>query len=168
MAAGGATRSLPAEMIERECNVRLEGFGFVPDTGGAGEYRGALSVFRTWRFTAPGRAMLRNCRVSTVPYGLAGGADGTSFGAELRDATGTHALPPLMMIDEAVADGTVLHHVQPGGGGYGDPKRRDPVRVLEDVLDEKLTRAYARDVYGVVITDAGTIDAAETSRLRQS
>ncbi len=168
MAAGGATRSLPAEMIERECNVRLEGFGFVPDTGGAGEYRGALSVFRTWRFTAPGRAMLRNCRVSTVPYGLAGGADGTSFGAELRDATGTHALPPLMMIDEAVADGTVLHHVQPGGGGYGDPKRRDPVRVLEDVLDEKLTRAYARDVYGVVITDVGTIDAAETSRLRQS
>ena len=88
MAAGGATRSLPAEMIERECPVMLEGFGFVPDTGGAGQFRGALSVWRQWRFLRQGRAMLRNCRVKSVPYGLAGGEDGTAFSAVLETSSG--------------------------------------------------------------------------------
>jgi N-methylhydantoinase B/oxoprolinase/acetone carboxylase alpha subunit len=168
MAAGGATRSLPAEMIERECDVMLEGFGFVPDTGGAGQFRGALSVFRTWRFTAPGRAMLRNCRVRSVPYGLAGGGDGTPFLAELRNGQESTVLAPQMMLDEGVTNGTVLHHVQPGGGGYGNPHLRDPMRVLDDVLDEKLTPEYARRHYGVVITAHGSVDTDATEALRRS
>jgi len=48
----------------------IEGFGFVPDSGGAGKFRGALSVYRKWRFLADGRAC-RTCRVKSVPYGLA-------------------------------------------------------------------------------------------------
>ena len=168
MAAGGATRSLPAEMIERECSVVLEGFGFVPDTGGAGKQRGALSVFRRWRFLDEGRAMLRNCRVNTVPYGLAGGADGTAFRAELHGIGDTpETLPAQMMIDRLVHPGEALLHVQPGTGGYGDPLAREVSQVLDDVLDEKLSAAYVRRVYGVVIDEASlTVDVNATDALR--
>jgi len=170
MAAGGATRSLPAEMIERECPVMLEGFGFVPDTGGAGEHRGALSVYRTWRFLAPGRAMLRNCRVKSVPYGLAEGGDGTPFEARMvRADTKDEQLPAEMMVDRAVVGGESLVHVQPGTGGYGNPLRRDPEKVLDDVLDEKISLDTAEHAYGVVI-DARTrhLDQAATQTLRAS
>ena len=170
MAAGGATRSLPAEMIERECPVMLEGFGFVPDTGGAGRHRGALSVYRQWRFLGPGRAMLRNCRVKSVPYGLAEGQDGTPFSATLADRAGhTESLPAEMMIDREVRAGETLRHVQPGTGGYGNPLERDPDRVLDDVLDEKLSVRRARELYGVVVDEAGRcIDAGATAALRAS
>jgi N-methylhydantoinase B len=56
--------------------------------------------------------------------------------------------------------------VSAGGGGYGDPRERNPDAVLEDVREEKVTRDMARDVYGVVVTDDGTVDAAGTEALR--
>jgi N-methylhydantoinase B len=169
MAAGGATRSLPAEMIERECPVLIEGFGFVPDTGGAGQFRGALSVYRKWRFLNDGRVMLRTCRVKSVPYGLAGGKDGTPFQA-LLSANGTRTeLPRQMLVDTPVRRGESLMHVQPGAGGYGNPCERDPKLVLEDVLDEKISPAYAEREYGVVVTVAtGSVDMERTVALRQA
>ena len=63
--------------------------------------------------------------------------------------------------------GDLLRHVQ-SGGGLGDPLRRDPQRVLEDVPDEKLSPEYARAVYGVVLDATGrAVDPDATSRLRQ-
>ncbi|MEQ9642327.1 MAG: hydantoinase B/oxoprolinase family protein [Alphaproteobacteria bacterium] len=160
-------RATPAESIEQEMPVMLDGFGFVPDTGGAGAHRGSLSVFRRWRFGAPGRVMLRTCRVDSLPYGLAGGEDGTPFKAILeRDGEATE-LPARIMLDIEVRPGDVLTHVQPGAGGHRPAHQRDPDRVLADVLDEKVTPAQAERVYGVAIDPAtGTIDAAATTRLR--
>ena len=64
--------------------------------------------------------------------------------------------------------GDLLHHVQPGGGGHGDPLERPPHRVLEDVLDEKLSPEFARREYGVVIDLAtGTVNVDETTRVRR-
>ena len=73
------------------------------------------------------------------------------------------------MIDAAVRAGDRLLHIQPSAGGYGDPWQRDPRSVLEDVLDEKMTVAYAEKTYGVVI-DPQTlqIDEERTAVLRQS
>lgn len=167
MAAGGAMRSIPAEMIERECPVMLDGFGFLPDTGGAGQYRGALSVYRKWRFLGEGRVMLRTCRVKSVPYGLAGGKDGTPFAARLRSGEAETQLPHEMLIDTEVRSGETLLHIQPGAGGYGDPLVRDPRLVLEDVLDEKISPAYAEREYGVAIDESTEqVDWSRTTQLR--
>ena len=54
----------------------------------------------------------------------------------------------------------------PGGGGYGSPFERDPKRVLEDVVQERLSIEAARDSYGVAITDALEVDVEETAVLR--
>ena len=54
----------------------------------------------------------------------------------------------------------------PGGGGIGDPRTRDPQRVLDDVLDGFITAQQARRDYGVVIDVDGRLDLAGTERLR--
>jgi N-methylhydantoinase B len=61
-----------------------------------------------------------------------------------------------------------FRHVGAGGGGYGDPFERDPAAVLEDVLDEKVSRLRAQIDYGVAIDGEGRIDHAETRRLRSA
>ncbi len=169
IAAGGAPRSIPAEMIERECPVMVEGFGLVADSGGAGKFRGALSVYRKWRFLQDGRVMLRTCRVRSLPDGLAGGRPGTPFRAVLESGCQKRELPAQMFLDFPVGAGDRLLHIQPGAGGYGPPWERDPERVREDVLDEKISLAYARREYGVVM-DPETLEVQEegTAALRKS
>jgi N-methylhydantoinase B/oxoprolinase/acetone carboxylase alpha subunit len=54
----------------------------------------------------------------------------------------------------------------PGGGGYGDPHKRDPETVLADVIFGLVSIEGAQDDYGVAITPEMTIDEAETARLR--
>ncbi|MBM3491815.1 MAG: hydantoinase B/oxoprolinase family protein [Alphaproteobacteria bacterium] len=144
--AGFQTNS--GEVFEQEMPVMLDGFGLVPDTGGAGQYRGALSVYRRWRFLADGRVMLRTCRVDSLPYGLGGGRPGTPFRAVLLREGKETLLPAQIMLDIAVKAGDVLTHVQPGAGGHGPPAARDPARVREDVLDGKLSAEHARREYG--------------------
>ena len=56
----------------------------------------------------------------------------------------------------------------PGGGGFGDPRQRDPKLVRDDVLDGLITADEARSDYGVVIDTRGEIDLAETARLRSA
>jgi N-methylhydantoinase B len=54
-----------------------------------------------------------------------------------------------------------------GGGGWGDPLRRDPQLVLEDVRNELLSREQADEVYGVVVNPALELDRDATERRRQ-
>jgi N-methylhydantoinase B/oxoprolinase/acetone carboxylase alpha subunit len=54
----------------------------------------------------------------------------------------------------------------PGGGGIGDPRTRDPQRVLDDVRDGFITAQQARRDYGVVIDVNGQLDFAAIQRLR--
>jgi N-methylhydantoinase B len=57
--------------------------------------------------------------------------------------------------------------LSPGGGGYGDPKTRDPARVLRDVRDGVVSREAAERDYGVAITaDGRALDSARTATLR--
>ena len=44
-----------------------------------------------------------------------------------------------------------------GGGGWGDPKQRDPERVLRDVQNEYVTLGQALEIYGVAI-DGKTLE----------
>ena len=54
----------------------------------------------------------------------------------------------------------------PGGGGFGDPRTRDPQAVCDDVLDGLITAEEARRDYGVAIDGHGRVDLNETARLR--
>jgi N-methylhydantoinase B len=76
-------------------------------------------------------------------------------------------LPRQPILDFEVRPGDVLSYVTPTPGGYGDPLLRNPALVLEDVLDEKLSEGYARQVYGVAIDlTRGKVDIDATNALR--
>ena len=153
MALGGLFRSVSAEMLEQVSPVMLEGCGYVPDTGGAGKFRGALSVYRRYRFLCDGRIIVRNCRVTSLPKGLAGGHDGTRSRVSLISSGIETELPLESMVDMRVKQGDVLMFVQPGAAGYGPPAERDRRAVIEDILDEKITPAYALATYGVSLEE---------------
>jgi N-methylhydantoinase B len=54
-----------------------------------------------------------------------------------------------------------------GGGGYGDPLEREPERVADDLRLGYISAEVARQIYGVVVAEGGTVDAAQTARLRR-
>jgi N-methylhydantoinase B len=54
-----------------------------------------------------------------------------------------------------------------GGGGWGNPLEREPERVRHDVREELISREAARELYGVVVGDDLTLDAAATAQLRR-
>jgi N-methylhydantoinase B len=62
--------------------------------------------------------------------------------------------------------GDVLAYSFQGGGGYGDPIRRDPRRIAHDVKNGFVTPYWASVLYGVVLRD-GAVDAEETRRRRR-
>jgi N-methylhydantoinase B len=164
--SGNGGSSVPVERLEVEFPILMEAYGLMPDTGGAGKYRGSMSVYRSYRFLKPGRALIRSCRTTTVPYGLDGGGSGTPSKVVLeRDGRFTE-FPPQMFVDSQVFAEDAITHVMCGAGGYGDALERDPAAVLEDVLDEKISPELAQRAYGVVIA-AGTVDSQRTQALRE-
>lgn len=165
----GANQSnQPVEMIEAELPLSIERYGFVPDTGGPGRFRGGLALEREYKVHTDKAGMtMRSDRRSHLPYGLAGGKPGTPSWNILNPGPDQRILPALPMESVALVRGDVFRHVTAGGGGYGDPLEREPRSVLDDVLDEKLTESYALREYGVVIdSESCTVDLDLTRRLR--
>ena len=67
-----------------------------------------------------------------------------------------------------VRKGDMVSLVTGGGGGWGDPLKRAPERVLRDVVNEYVTPEVAREIYGVEINkETMEIDAEATMRLRR-
>jgi N-methylhydantoinase B len=88
IAANLANRSI--EMAEREDPVTVLEYGFVPDTEGAGRYRGGLAIRRAVRLLAPSATLaIRTHRRITPPYGLAGGLPGSTSTTYLIPDGGT-------------------------------------------------------------------------------
>ncbi len=134
------------------------------DSGGAGKTRGGLgqSMEVGSRESAPFAIFARFERVEYPARGRHGGGDGAAGILALKSggtlaAKGTHVIPA----------GDRLTVEMPGGGGFGEPRERDPAAVLEDVRNGFVSVEAARDVYRVAITGALTIDADATRQLRE-
>jgi 5-oxoprolinase (ATP-hydrolysing)/N-methylhydantoinase A len=160
--------NIPVEVAETEWPIVVERYGLVPDSGGAGRHRGGLAVERVWRAVVPDTTVhVRSDRQVHRPYGLLGGADGApSSTLVFRAGDGLERMPP--MFGTVLQPGDVMHHRMAGGGGHGDPLERDPVAVARDVLDDKVSVAAARELYGVVVGRGGELDLEATEALRRS
>jgi N-methylhydantoinase B/oxoprolinase/acetone carboxylase alpha subunit len=159
--------NIPVEVAESEFPIVVERYGLVPDTGGAGEYRGGLAIERVWRCLTPGTSLIvRSDRADRPPYGLAGGGTGAPSSNVLIRPDGTEETLPAMF-STTIEAGEVYVHRTAGGGGWGDPYERDPDAVAADVANEKVSVDGARERYGVVLRPDGTTDAGATAALRE-
>jgi N-methylhydantoinase B len=163
---GVCMSNVPCEVVEVESPVVVERYGLLPDSGGPGCFRGGLALVRDYRFVGEEAILqVRSDRRRIRPYGLAGGQPGTPSSNVLNPEGEARELPSKLTM--TMRRGDLLHHVQPAGGGLGDPLTRDPRLVLADVLDEKLSPEAARRDYGVVLTgDGQQIEQEATAALR--
>jgi N-methylhydantoinase B len=139
----------PIEMIEMSFPVRVEEYTLLPDTGGAGTWRGGLGVRRVWRVLEQDSHAAVCCeRTVTPPFGLAGGLTGAParLMLELPDGSSRRLVSKGGFVAPA---GSRVVMEAPGSGGYGPPSGRHRAQLAEDVRDGYVTEAAARRDYGM-------------------
>jgi N-methylhydantoinase B len=156
----------PVEVLEAQHPIRIEEYGFVPDSCGAGKWRGGLGLRRRYTLLNDEATLqLRSDRMKFLPYGLAGGGSARGARNVLNPGAAEREMPAKFAT--VLKRGDVIQHDQPGGGGFGDAFTRDPARVAADVRDEKITAGFARREHGVAIDPATfEVDEDATRRLR--
>ncbi len=157
-------RTIPVEATESVAPVVFYRREFRESSGGAGKLRGGLgqAIELGGAGAAPIALLCNFERVHNPARGRDGGRPGGAGTVALRSGRpirpkGRQTVPPR----DAIRLGL------PGGGGVGDPRTRDPQRVLDDVLDGFITAEEARRDYAVVIDADGRLDLAATQRLRK-
>jgi N-methylhydantoinase B len=156
----GNCRNTPVEVFEtRYPAFRIDSYRLVADSGGPGEFRGGLGGERIFVVTVPEvtvSALLN--RMKTEPWGVVGGHVGAVGGLWVRRAGQSDwrtfveefgTLSPSKFSGVTLREGDQVRILMPGGGGYGDPGRRDRDRVRRDVAEGFVSpEAAARD-YGL-------------------
>jgi N-methylhydantoinase B len=145
----GSLKDLPIEVLETKYPMRMTHYGFRPDSGGAGKWRGGNGVVREYTLDCEQAQLFLWFERSVTPaWGLFGG----------RDAT-----PPEVIVNPGRSDqqqmlkasrvelvrGDVIRTTTGGGGGFGSPAERDPELVRADVRNRHLTPGAALAIYGV-------------------
>ncbi len=156
----------PVEMIEAVSPIVVLEKALRPDSAGVGRWRGGVG--QTFRFTVrddiPYVVNTMCDQIVEAPYGLAGGGAGEIA----RYEVGGVRLPQKKAMVSVPAGGEVLMTL-PGGGGYGDPRERDPDHVLDDVADGLVSHERARADFHVAVRAIDgdrAVDREETRRLR--
>src|SRR4051794_30657473 len=117
----------PAEILEAAYPVLFTQWALRPDSAGAGLHRGGLGAVYEIEAWAEAQVALLGERGKSPPFGVAGGLPGAlnrfSWGPN-----GAGNAPPLVskVTDVTIRAGERVRLATPGGGGWGDPRDRDP------------------------------------------
>ncbi|GLK85834.1 hydantoinase B/oxoprolinase family protein [Ancylobacter defluvii] len=149
---GGLMYRDSVEIDELKHPMRFHFLRILPGTGGAGRFRGAPAMELAYGPTKFAMDVLWPCDGTHYPpKGVRGGQDGTCARHFRVEADGRETELP-NIVNLRLEKGAYVRGNHTSGGGYGDPRQRDPRRVLKDVLEGYETEARARDLYGVVLT----------------
>jgi N-methylhydantoinase B len=157
------------EIIESEFPTRLKRFELIPDSGGAGEYRGGLGIVREYENLAEARFSIRSAKHVIPANGLARGAPGRTGDIRINPGTAGEKQLPTRYADYPLKAGDVFRLETPGGGGWGAAERRDPAAVLADIEEGYVTPDMAAERYGVIVrrvSNGWEIDQAATAARR--
>jgi N-methylhydantoinase B len=159
----------PVEILESLYPVMFTQWALRPDSAGSGKHRGGLGAIYEIEALADGGAdvFLIGERGKYPPFGVNGGGAAALnrfiYGTDRGEAT-----PPLVskITDVKIRQGQKVRLETPGGGGFGDPRARDPDRVVRDVRLGYISREAAQRDYKVVLANDGSLDTAATARAR--
>ena len=156
--------NVPNEFVEAYFPLRIETYQTISDSGGAGLHRGGNGLRVTYCLLADGEISIHDDRWLTYPWGVNGGEPGQRSRKELVRVDGSRQILPSKCDRVQVKSGDLLFFDTWGAGGWGDPRQRDPAKVLLDVRRGLVSVQGARR-YGVVL-DMETVDQSATTALR--
>ena len=145
----GNAGHIPIEADEIENPLFFEAYEIVPDTGGAGRFRGGNGFVRAFRVEAD-RAQICLCadRHDTPPPGLSGGQPGATSRYVLNPGSNREEVLPSKTPYIDIDPGTLVRVQSAGGGGFGDPRERDPAAIADDLKNGYITERGAAAAYG--------------------
>jgi N-methylhydantoinase B len=145
----GDTHNGPSEQVENKFPLLVRYYRLREDSGGAGQFRGGLGAEAEVVALSKVNYQTRIDRVNHPPWGLQGGhsAMGNRVGMRKKDGTLTLYNSGKVNMRLDVGEAYVLH--SGGGGGFGDPKKRDKAAVLRDLRLGYISEETARKVYGL-------------------
>mgnify|MGYP000727002452 FL=1 len=145
----GDTHNGPSEQVENKFPLLVRYYRLREDSGGAGQFRGGLGAEAEVVALSKVNYQTRIDRVNHPPWGLQGGhsAMGNRVGMRKKDGTLTLYNSGKVNMRLDAGEAYVLH--SGGGGGFGDPKKRDKDAVRRDLRLGYISQETARKVYGV-------------------
>ena len=159
----------PVEILESLYPVMFTQWALRPDSGGPGKHRGGLGAIYEIEALAEGGAdvFLIGERGKYPPFGVNGGAP-AALNRFVFETDNGEKTPPLVskITDVKIQLGQKVRLETPGGGGFGDPKDRDPALVARDARLGYVSRRAALSEYKVVLRDDLSVDAAATAKVR--
>jgi len=158
----------PFEILEGNYPVLFQEWALRPDSGGAGMHRGGLgSVYSVKVLGQGAKAFFLGDKGKFPPFGVNGGKAALPNEIIFHHKDGDER-PELVTkaVDVGLEPGDIIELRTPGGGGYGQPFERPVEQVALDVKRGYVSPQAARRDYGVALNEDGSIDAAETARLR--
>jgi N-methylhydantoinase B len=133
----GNARNVSVELLETHAPLRVVRYGFEPDTGGRGQFRGGNAIIREYELLCEeAEVYIRNDREKFPPWGLEGGEPGKPS-ANFLTRAGGHPERIASKLVFRMRRGDRLIWRGPGGGGYGNAGRRDPGRIELDRREER-------------------------------
>ncbi len=142
----GDVRNAPVELQEIQYPFLIEKFTLRQDSGGAGQHRGGLGVELTYRALQSASANVNCERTKDPPWGLNGGKPGAVNAATLIRADGSEE-KLLKATGLPLEKDDRLIFLTAGGGGWGDPRKRDKKEIAEDVRTGMVSQAAATRDY---------------------
>ncbi|HZO53519.1 MAG TPA: hydantoinase B/oxoprolinase family protein, partial [Bryobacteraceae bacterium] len=141
----------PLEILESLYPVMFTQWALRPDSGGAGTHRGGLGAIYEIEALADGdtEVFLLGERGKFPPFGVNGGGP-AALNRFFYDTRAGERQPPLVskITDVIITRGQRVRLETPGGGGFGDPRRRDPARIARDLAMGYVSRQAAQRDYG--------------------
>ena len=161
------TENSAIEETENNYPFMITRYELIPDSEGAGRYRGGLGIRRDWMFRDHESTLtIFSDSRKFPPWGLFGGGSGAPSRYIMNPDAEATELPS--KVTARLKPNSVISYRTPGGGGYGPALERDPQRVLADVIDGKVSVDRAREAYGVVVDPlTRSVDPEATRQLRE-
>jgi len=146
----GISKTAPVEVMEQYYPVLFRRFAIHEASGGAGAHRGGFGVHyevELLRGEAKASFVMDHGRFG--PPGVLGGGEGAKNVVKLH-RNGTTTIPLHLSKDQGLhlRAGDRVEVMTPGGGGYGNPRDRDPVLIAQDVRRGYYTADQAKALWG--------------------
>lgn len=164
------TRNNPIEELEWRFPMRTDRYELREEPAAAGEFRGGIGIVRENTFLTDTIITCEGERhESDVPWGAFGGHNGLNASLVKNPGRDGEEQWPSKVTGKQILAGDSIQITVPSSGGFGDPRNRDPEKVLEDVLDGFTTAEAARRDYGVELVEVDgklRVNADVTAQLR--